>query len=157
MKYIFLDIDGVLNSEDFFNACHAKLPWDRDYDREIDPRAAALLDRIAQDTGARIVLSSSWRVRMAETTWALRDAGLNTPVSDCTPTLPTRTRGKEIEAFLKIHPCTHYAILDDDSDFLPEQEPHLVKTLWKTGLTPEDAKKAIKILNEESDSPNFQK
>lgn len=152
MKYLFLDIDGVLNSEDFFNACHAKHPQDRDYDREIDPRAAALLDRIARDTGARIILSSSWRVRMAETARALRDAGLNTPVSDCTPTLPTRIRGKEIEAFLRCHPYTQYAILDDDSDFLPEQEPHLVRTLWKTGFTPEDAKKAIEILNADAEN-----
>ncbi len=67
MKVIFLDIDGVLNSEqrakevhDRFNqglATHDEvLNWDLPYEGTLVP-----LKHIIDQTGAQIVLSSSWR------------------------------------------------------------------------------------------------
>ena len=65
MKVIFLDIDGVLNSNDWY-------VYRRDYYEmddvknqyplyEFDPRAVERLNRIIKETGAKIVVSSSWR------------------------------------------------------------------------------------------------
>jgi hypothetical protein len=65
MKIIFLDIDGVLNSQDWYifrrenvamDATEAQYPF-----YEFDPRAVARLNRIIEETSAKIVVSSSWR------------------------------------------------------------------------------------------------
>lgn len=55
-KYIFLDIDGVLNSNDWFEK-------NKDVDGlvEIDPSKLILLKEIVDCTEAKIILSSSWR------------------------------------------------------------------------------------------------
>ena len=41
---------------------------------------------------------------------------------------------------------SHYAILDDYDDMLPEQMPHLVQTNYEVGISQEDAEKVIEIL-----------
>ncbi len=65
MKVIFLDIDGVLNSNDWYvyrrdnvamDSVDAQYPF-----YEFDPRAVKRLNRIIEQTGAKIVVSSSWR------------------------------------------------------------------------------------------------
>ena len=48
MKVIFLDIDGVMKEED--------------YDAEFKDECFARLKRIVDETGAEIILSSSWRI-----------------------------------------------------------------------------------------------
>lgn len=55
-KYIFLDIDGVLNSMDWFKENRET----SDY-TEIDPEKVKLLKEIVDKTGAEIILSSTWR------------------------------------------------------------------------------------------------
>ena len=57
-KIVFLDIDGVLNSEEWFDKC-----FNSDYicDSDIDPDAINRLIKFLDDTNAKIVLSSSWR------------------------------------------------------------------------------------------------
>ena len=55
-KIIFLDIDGVLNSIDYFE--HTK--HCKGYS-EINPKKVKLLKEIVDRTGAEIVLSSTWR------------------------------------------------------------------------------------------------
>jgi membrane-bound lytic murein transglycosylase MltF len=41
-----------------------------------------------------------------------------------------------------------YAILDDDTDMLPEQLPNFFQTTWEEGLTEEIAEKVIAHLGE---------
>jgi hypothetical protein len=68
-------------------------------------------------------------------------------VSGITPTLGN-TRGDEIREWLRKNPeVTKYAILDDDSDFYPDQP--LFKTTFETGLTDEIAKQVTNYLNKE--------
>jgi len=55
MKVIFLDIDGVLNSR----AYDRKRNWNEQTD--IDETRLPLVKRIVDETGAKIVLSSTWR------------------------------------------------------------------------------------------------
>jgi hypothetical protein len=77
MNVIFLDVDGVLNSEDFLRKReeeHRQLGHDGPafprretkcdcfrIDRQIDPGAIAHLNDLVEETAAKIVISSSWR------------------------------------------------------------------------------------------------
>lgn len=57
MKIIFLDIDGVLNTWSFI----AKLPSSASYQDAIARDAVSRLNRVIETTGAKVVISSSWR------------------------------------------------------------------------------------------------
>lgn len=152
-KLIFLDIDGVLDSYQ----SHYKL----------DPPLFDNLGNILKRTGAMIVVSSSWRCdNVPDTVAFMTDSdnpcvGSNPfPFTDkivgVTPILYTvvdgeidrpATRGEEIAAYLKGHPCDNYVILDDCDEMLPEQWPHLVLVNDEFGLSDADAEKAVGILD----------
>lgn len=145
MKVIFLDVDGVLNSENTF----FKLRSEQDTIFYIDPYMALLVARIVEATDAKIVLSSSWRHHpdgiavVEKRVWKILDVTPDMPLSGGVEAME---RGKEIQAWLDKHPeVTKYAILDDDSDMLPHQK-HF-KTSWQVGLTDEIADEVIKYLN----------
>lgn len=55
MKIVFLDIDGVLNSRSY----DKRRDWTKQTD--IDETRLPLVKRIVDETGAKIVLSSTWR------------------------------------------------------------------------------------------------
>ena len=55
-KIVFLCIDGVLNSEEYFNKCFSS-----DNVCDLDPDAINRLIKFLDDTNAKIVISSSWR------------------------------------------------------------------------------------------------
>lgn len=159
MKIIFLDIDGVLNvipqGHDAFGGI-----FHSDF---VDN-----LNRIIDETDAKIVISSSWRhsgLQKMLDMWEFRN--LPGEVIGVTPDLyrfldfegeRTMVRGDEIQAVLNIHPeITHYVILDDDTDMLKHQLGNFVQTSNNInhpdcidigyGLTKECTNKAIRILN----------
>lgn len=148
MKVLFLDIDGVLNSHRSiyaFNGCpHGFTP---EHMALFDHVAIGLVRKLCQETGAVIVLSSSWRLLHATKEVA---AGLNLPVIDRTPSL-TGNRGQEIAAWLAEHPSvTVYAIVDDDSDMLESQRAHFVQTSHEDGLQFRDYQALLRVLNGEA-------
>ena len=57
MKALFLDIDGIMNSEDY--AVYRIKSKKFDSDQFIDERAVVFLNYIIEETGAEVVLSSS--------------------------------------------------------------------------------------------------
>lgn len=61
-KIVFLDFDGVLNTEHNQNMLvyHGKA-WKDKHGAFFDPEAVAQLGRIIVETGADIVIESSWR------------------------------------------------------------------------------------------------
>lgn len=161
MKVLFLDIDGVVNCENTFQRHRGWIG--------IDPHMAFLVGKIQLDTDCKVVLSSSWRHGEESKAEVRRQV---VDFIDVTPSLPRpmgtgveyAERGKEILAWIKTHNdirkvldekkyehelVTKYAILDDDSDFLPEQP--LFKTSWKHGITEKIAKAVTEYLN--SDTP----
>lgn len=147
MKVLFLDIDGVCNS-----AAYAK----RIYEQQgygglmgIDPSLARKVRRIVQETGCKVVLSSTWRLWESSRAEVRRDV---CDFIDCTIDLQRGSkrgiveRGHEVAEWLQRHPSVkQYAILDDDSDFLPGQ--WLFKTTFAEGLTDEIAQAVIDHLN----------
>jgi hypothetical protein len=61
-KYIFLDFDGVLNTEYYQNLlCYQGLAIQDEYGALFDPEATKQLKRIIDDTQAKIIIESSWK------------------------------------------------------------------------------------------------
>lgn len=156
-KFIFLDIDGVLNSKQYYieksepkrlRELKEKFEGVIAYGlANIDSKAVSLLNKITNKTGAKIVISSSWR-GISSLYTILKLAGITSPIYGETPRLMSRWRGYEIKAWLEgIKEPYKYVIIDDDSDMLESQLDHFVQTNWEVGLTEEDVNKAIKILN----------
>ena len=57
MRVIFLDFDGVLNSDSFFRANDGRyVPG------ALDPGAVARLTALVARTGAKVVIASTWRL-----------------------------------------------------------------------------------------------
>lgn len=132
-RVLFLDIDGVLNSHRTVLAFNGFPHGFDGYHRErFDWVAVALIRKLCEETGASIVLSSSWRIIHSVKECA---NGLDLPIFDRTPSL-AGCRGTEIHAWLSEHPeITHYAIVDDNSDMLPDQKTHFVQTDEREGLS----------------------
>ena len=138
MKVLFLDIDGVVNSRATTSFRNKLYP--------VDPHMAFMVGKIQLDTGCEVVLSSSWR-HHPDGIKAVEDSIVK--VYDTTPMLDhLGVRGHEIQAWLDKHPeVTRYAILDDDSDMLPEQMPNFFKTTFQNGLLEDIAKAVTEHLN----------
>ena len=61
-KYIFLDFDGVLNTEYYQNLLsYQGLTIQDEYGALFDPEATKQLKRIIDDTQAKIIIESSWK------------------------------------------------------------------------------------------------
>lgn len=142
MKVLFLDIDGVCNSGAW--AKQGNSMW-----HGTDPAAVALVRRIIAETGCKVVLSSTWRLYPEARAVVKRDV---CNFIDYTVDLQRGAkrgvvaRGEEVKLWLDSHPeVTQYAILDDDSDFLPDQ--WLFKTTFMQGITEDIAQAVIDHLN----------
>lgn len=149
--YIFLDIDGVLNSSQFrLEGLHR-----RDYSVLIDPEKVMLLKKIVEETEASIVLSSSWSKFWEQDpvdgagkriNAALAEYGL--AVSAKIPQIRGATGSQEIEAFLQKYPyVVNFAILDDnDHDWSRRLRSHWVETDSSVGLSAKTVSLAIDVL-----------
>jgi hypothetical protein len=153
---IFLDIDGVLNSTAWCAARPVRgfIPPSRAQEaldeERIDPACVARLRALIERTGARLVITSSWRHQMscAEFLRLLELYGSpEAPVVGVTPDLPG-PRGGEVRAWLDAHaPHTAYAVLDDDRDFLEDQV--LVQIDADVGLTDENVEDCVRALGQQ--------
>lgn len=155
MRLCFLDVDGVLNSEQYW-LTELGRNWEMRKRPPLDPVAVRRLGKIVRTAGARIVVSSSWRHWPLPVldVW-LRDAGYIGPdLLDKTPFfhVPEKDRGDEIACWLhntRLHvPIESFVILDDDPD--AECEGHLVQTDWRVGLQDEHVDRAVAILTGKS-------
>jgi HAD domain in Swiss Army Knife RNA repair proteins len=134
MKVIFLDVDGVLNCRKTPNP--RKLPY------IVDKRLLARLRRLLELTGAKVVLSTTWRYDPAGL-FSAKHWGI--PFIDITPDMPKRPRRDEILAWLKKHPrVTHFVVIDDEDDELDELP--LFQPSADTGLTSQIVRGATKYL-----------
>ena len=144
MKALFLDIDGVI-------ATPASMRKSYSLGREpenmlFDTIALMYVGRLVQRTGAKVVLSSTWREDLDSNDPLLRAIvdnlcrqleAVGAPLFDVTPKVLGGDRSSEIGAWLDAHPCEAWAILDDRATF--EQRPdvcegHLVLIEKSDGL-----------------------
>lgn len=168
-KYIFLDIDGVMNHERWLHQAHLKNLSSPEF--WFDPVCVDRLNKILSETGAKLVISSSWRSdpKLKE---QFQQVGIDSDFDRTISMWQSRQlgytiRGEEIDHYLKehgidVHSKHQYVILDDDNDFTPWQRKN---TLFRaaasmcdepynknggSGLTEELTQKIIKYLNEKS-------
>jgi hypothetical protein len=160
VRILFTDFDGVLNSADSWKVSQEDYDL-RSQDTEetplsilrltIDPSHVAILNDVLAQTGAQVVLSTSWR------NWPdrefvlgkLRAAGFTGDIVGETPGYlgPGIHRGDEIQAWLDEHAdeVESYAIVDD-SDDMGALTPHLVLTDSFKGLTVEHVPRLFALL-----------
>ena len=153
MKIIFLDFDGVMDTEYYDHILsEAGKPISDEYGLLFDPECVKNLKYIIDNTDADIVVSSTWKDDMSYKEildmWKYR--GLPGFVTDVTPTTAQHNRGDEIDAWLKeCHEECNYVIIDDldAGNFNEHQIPRLLIVNPIFGLDEYTAERAIKILN----------
>ena len=170
-KIIFLDLDGVLNTANYYDRIqHEHLPTEDIFGTLFDPKAVEQLSHIIDSTQAKIVISSSWRysgIANMRAMWKARQ--LPGEIYDITSLhvaddyiqsqmennpndfdlydAMILAREMEIALWLEEHPeVTNYVILDDLDSFR-QHEAHLVKINPKTGIANDDTERVITILN----------
>ena len=159
-----LDIDGVVNSDNWYNKT-------KGMSGDFDPDSIALLNQL-KSLDVEVVISSSWGEDGAT---QLKNVGLELPIIGCTEHFHVdwMCRGNEIEKWLwtnfggmgtkygydEIHDMPYYrvhfheedvdyeyVIFDDDSDMLLGQADNFIRVNPMTGVTQADIDKARKIL-----------
>jgi hypothetical protein len=162
MKVIFLDIDGVLNCEKAYKSGECNyVEWinhfgEKDHHQSFCSWSKDLLNKLIEETGAKIVISSTWRssgIEFMKSVW--KHEGMKGEIIGITPNFRgdingyTIPRGCEIDYYLE-HDLKfnhinwdknvqqeyidksgleNYIIIDDDSDMLYGQRNHFVHVL----------------------------
>jgi len=139
-KIIFLDVDGVLHA-----ANYAKVSFDK--------RCMEALAYIQKETGAEIVLSSTWRLWEGKTgrdavDKALKRFGIPKIVGQ-TPDLKGKAgRSQEIMQYInRLKALPHWIALDD-MDMTTELGQRMILTPPQRGLTMKLARRAVALLND---------
>lgn len=169
---IFLDIDGVLNSVQYFETrkfLQSEEELNKEFDHEINdvnvreqiylndlnPKAVKLLNIIIRDVpDVEFVLSSTWRKSFMpdKMTEMMKKRGFKGTIKASTPVCNFNgsVRGNEIHLWLKnnrIPEFFNYVILDDDSDMLLHQKNNFLHIDGHAGLTPNHVYKISRFLN----------
>jgi hydroxymethylpyrimidine pyrophosphatase-like HAD family hydrolase len=162
MKVIFLDIDGVINSN-FWLESHQQEISDGTL---IDKEKIELVAKIVHKTGAVLVMHSGWRFWFDNDMKPIRkeaqnlidlllDSGLS--IYSMTPDLTTeeirktkmfsKVKASEIFLWLKQNPnIDKWIVLDDIDLHNDELGIRQIRTNPETGITEKDADKAIEML-----------
>lgn len=159
---IFLDIDGVLNS----NMGNGIYQGEFSNGKLIEEGKVCLLGELVHKTNAKIVLHSGWRFWFDN---AIKPSGkeakhlaellrhVNIEIYDVTPDFSTEeirrtkkfslVKAKEIIAWLELHPDVCAWIVIDDLDLHNDRiTRHQIKTNSMTGLTQKDIENAEMML-----------
>lgn len=153
MKILFLDIDGVLNSSAYRTQMGMQY-----FSEIIDRRKMPLLKHIVEETGAEVVLSSTWRKFWNPGENQLDPAGqyihhifreYGLWIHSKTPVLERAGRNEEIQAWLEQYPYIDGYVILDDKDFgwSDALRAHFVQTgLNGDGLEEIQVQQAIDVL-----------
>lgn len=163
MKVLFLDIDGVLNSERYYHSDEWKNISSKINNGEqkysphflIDKKSIEVLNNLIKSMpDLSIIISSTWKRygRYEQTKEYLIQNGFRfeSQIIDCTPELNSLKycRGDEIQLWLNKHlDVSNYCIIDDDNDMLSTQLENFVQINSEVGLTEEDCEEIKRILN----------
>ncbi len=153
MKVLFLDVDGVLVNR-------ASVGRGPQGVTRINAFCANLLGQVLRETGAKVVLSSVWRLRYSPERfnkeimepWGLPPVviGRTRSAQDTKEGLlyKSEPRGHQIKDWLAEHPeVTSWAVVDDDSDMDRIPPLRFVQTNFELGLQGKHADLLIKVLN----------
>ena len=166
-KFIFLDFDGVLTTARYHDMlCRCGRATTDRFGELFDPQAVANLRTILERSGAKLIITSSWRTEgldIMRDLWHFRM--LPGRIADITPFylygvfrhssveepfagFASGSRGMEIDEWLmrNAEPHTPYVILDDEEDILLRQADRFIKIDAAVGITSENARQAIELL-----------
>lgn len=140
---LFVDFDGVLN------CASTDRVW-RGF-KGLDPTKVRMLDAIVEQTGARIVISSAWRVgrsvedlRRILKLHTMRHAGA--VIGKTRNGRLDEWREGQIKEWLAQHPKVKtFAIVDDTHEF-PTLFRRYVQTTWESGLEPGHVRRLVALL-----------
>lgn len=150
MNVIFLDVDGVLNTH--YTRTRTSDGW-----CFVDDHLVAQLRKLVDLSGARIVLSSTWREGWNQENESLNDISfteLRNKLNEFNIEIFDRTgdmrqhRWQSIQEYLerpREEPIEHYVIIDDWDD-MGQYMNHLVLTDAGVGLADEDIQEALRVL-----------
>lgn len=165
-KIIFLDFDGVLVTRDEIIATHNWAVNHGGVRKEfLRGECVDILNKIIERTGAKIVVSSSWRMihDISSFMSIFKENGCIGEVIDLTPKWKFvrekpgviagchENRGQEIQQWIDDNVVNktdfRYIIIDDDSDMLDQQMPFFIQTLSSVGLSLNHIEKSVSLLN----------
>jgi hypothetical protein len=151
MKVIFLDFDGVLVTAKSLRRASGEAA-------EADPLCVTELNRLTDITGAKLVISSTWRLwrSFSDLQRLLKHWSVKGECIGLTPNLCkiqggvyfNKCRGEEIAGWLAsqdMKEIQRFTILDDDRD-MGALLPFLIQTKMESGLTTAHVHKAVAML-----------
>ena len=153
MKAIFLDIDGVLNSDEHTAFIKSFVTYSDNMIEPFDDDCLYNLKYIVDETDAKIIITSIWRLfpdYLYILMNKLEEYGLDKNVISLTISNKYKDKLQEIAVKLKKLGITEYVVLDNDNTL--NLDRHVI-TNNTTGLTEIDAKQAIKILSYNEEMP----
>lgn len=152
MKVVFLDIDGVLNTENYIDSivltntyCNTNFPIKDDYGKVFDPSAVRYLVALCKKHNLKVVISSDWRYSgLDRLKMMFKSRNINVDIIDTTicnanyKTYKTQfmelqkltkirfsqrvERGYEIQAWLNTHPDVENYVIFDDNNDMLESQ-----------------------------------
>jgi hypothetical protein len=146
-KFILLDFDGVMIPSKPWKP----VPLMEDGFYKFDDGAISYLNRIIDETGATIILTTSHKTSYPNSEWKklFEVRGINCEVKRLDDELIHSKRIEEIRGWVKTN-TDRFVILDDDkslNDLESDIKSRLVLTDSGVGLNLEKTELAIKILN----------
>jgi hypothetical protein len=139
MNVIFLDVDGVLRtdaSDRYWSEVTGEPIPQSVFDRLFSSHSIAILNEIIYITGAKVVITSTWRVQhsLEDLRNIFKIRGFRGEIIDKTNIIGNR--GEEIQEWLDTHPVNKYVVIDDSvKDILIHINPkRVVKIESNIGL-----------------------
>ena len=150
-KYLFLDIDGVLNSFDDYNMTGDEFLKNLSHiSFTISDKQMDLLNKIVEEYNPVVILSSYWRTRysLKELNNIFKKNGFVGKISGITNKQGEehKDRWKQIKQYIDSKNIKNYIILDDEDITRKEEKiPNFVRTDSYRGLTEKHLKDIRKI------------
>jgi hypothetical protein len=158
---IFLDVDSVLNSPRWFDSAEYKALKEQYanckgysdaeflYHTHFDPKQVQMLKEILEKTGARIVLSSTWRLLdITREAFAMNRAAIpNLEELWIGNTASLKgDRGEEIDQWIHSNNFSGPFVILDDWNCMEPHMDKLVQTCWGNGMLRKHADEVIRRL-----------
>lgn len=163
MKFVFLDIDGPMNTRNHMLKCSDNnIPFYFEFIGKrichLDPNCIDNLNTLLNKTQAKLVICSSWRYFSTPEwfTLFLHNQGLKFNTFDFTPNLELigLERADEILEFLKLYESNleEWIVIDDSIGELKKLDKnHIIHVDTLSGFNSTHLSRAIRLLNSHQD------
>lgn len=150
-KYLFLDIDGVMNSFDDYKMTNEEFMKQLNkISFKLNPKHIKILNNVVEKYNPKIILSSYWRTRFSleKINDLFKKEGFKGQISDITDDQGKEhdNRWNQIKRYIDKNDVKNYIILDDEHITKNETVvPNFVKTNSYVGLTKKSLEEIHKI------------